>query len=67
VTQPNGSRELYDGRWWILPDGAPEPLPGAEVHIPTKPEAKTDRAAIVSSIAQVMMGVVTITIIALRR
>jgi protein involved in polysaccharide export with SLBB domain len=67
VTQPNGARELYRKHFLIVPDHVPVPLAGAEVFVPTKPEDKTDKAALWGSIAQLTAGLVTVLVVALKR
>jgi polysaccharide export outer membrane protein len=64
VQQPNGVVQPYRSRLLLIPDGKPDPLPGAVVVVPAKdPTDKKDWTAIIGSIAQVMASTVAIVAI----
>lgn len=67
VQQPNGVVEPYRDRFFLIPDGRPEPLPGAVVVVPAKdPNDKKDWTAIAGSVAQVLASIVAIVAISTR-
>jgi polysaccharide export outer membrane protein len=68
VQQPNGVVEPYDSRFLFIPDGKPDPLPGAVVVVPAKdPTDKKDWTAIVGSVAQVLASTVAIVAVLSRQ
>jgi protein involved in polysaccharide export with SLBB domain len=65
VRQPNGVVEPYKSRAWMIPDGNPTPQAGALVVVPSKdPNDRKDWAAIASSVAQIIVGMVAVLAIA---
>ncbi|HEU4996621.1 MAG TPA: SLBB domain-containing protein [Gemmatimonadaceae bacterium] len=67
VQQPSGVVEPYKQRSFMIPDGRPDPLPGAVVVVPAKdPNDKKDWTAIVGATAQVLASMVAILAIATR-
>jgi len=67
VRQPNGIVEPFKERMFPIPDRNPQPLPGAEVFVPTKdPDDRKDWTAIVGSVAQVTASIVAIIVIVTR-
>jgi polysaccharide export outer membrane protein len=67
VQQPNGVVHPYSARFLFIPDGKPDPLPGAVVFVPQKdPNDRKDWTAIVGSVAQVLTSLVAVVAIATR-
>ncbi|HKS04797.1 MAG TPA: SLBB domain-containing protein [Gemmatimonadaceae bacterium] len=66
VTQPNGAVEVYKHRFWLLPDGVPQPRPGAMVVVPAREKTTVDRERLYGSIAQVVASLAAVVIVALR-
>ena len=70
VTQPNGKVEGVRRRP-LLPDATPEPLPGARVYVPARPEgiAGVNGQALVTAAVQIVGAVTSIIVafVALRR
>ncbi len=66
VIQPNGKHESVKRRF-LLADGKPKPLAGAQLVVPTKdPADKPDVARIFSAIAQILASTVAIIVVATR-
>jgi protein involved in polysaccharide export with SLBB domain len=67
VTQSNGKVESVKKHWSFLPDGKPDPLPGATVFVPTKdPNDRKDWLGIVGSVAQILASLTTVIVVVLR-
>ena len=66
VTQPSGKLESVQRRF-LLPDGKPNPHPGAVVTVPARePEEKKEVASIIGSIAQALASAVAIIVVVTR-
>jgi polysaccharide biosynthesis/export protein len=66
VTQPSGKLESVRVRW-LLPDGVPQPKPGAVVTVPDRePTEKNDFVSLATVFAQVIASLATIVVITRR-
>lgn len=70
VVQPNGKVESVRRRWFILPDGQPQPEPGAVIIVPMREEGERRSTGEVTSfftgLASILASTVAIIVVATR-
>lgn len=65
VTQPSGKAQSVSRRFWLLPDGVPDPRPGAQVFVPVKEkkEGPGQTLAIIGTFATILASLATVILV----
>lgn len=68
VTQPSGKAQSVSRRFWLLPDGVPQPRPGAQVFVPVKEkrEGPGQTLAVLGTVATIIASLATVIVVARR-